>query len=86
MARSLAVFLLLCLSAQPVFAYNIDWQGRVQRFSKYTHRESVAQDRRTQALAMQSKNFSRRATNYLRALDEHARPFQAKLTIDNPYK
>ena len=78
MARSFAVFLLLCLSAQPVFAFNINWQERVQRFSRYVGEQSIAQDRRTRGLEMQAQSFHRRVQGYVRALEAQARPFQAK--------
>jgi len=78
MIRGLAVFLLFCLSAQPVFAFNIDWHERVQKFSRYVHQHSVAQGRRVLALETQSKGFSRRVYGYLCALEAQARPFQAR--------
>ena len=78
MERSLAVFLLLCLSAQPAWAFNINWQERVQLFSQYVGKQSVAQGQRTQTLGMQSKSFNTRAQRYVRALEARARPFQAK--------
>ena len=78
MVRSLAVFLLLCLSAQPVFAFSINWPERVQVFSQYVGRHSAAQGRRTQFLAMQSQGFNSRVQGYVQALEMRARPFQAK--------
>jgi len=75
--RSLAVCLLFCLSAQSVFAFNIDWNERVRKFSRYVGQQSVAQGRRTQVLETQSKSFTRRVQGYLRALEMQARPFQA---------
>jgi hypothetical protein len=78
MVRSLAALLLLCLSAQPVFAFNIDWQGRVERFSRYVDKHSLAQGQRRRILEMQSQGFNTRAPVYVRALEARARPFQAK--------
>ena len=82
MARSVAVLLFLCLSAQPVFAFNINWQERVQRFSLYVDKQSIAQSRRTRMLGMQSKSFNSRVHGYVRALEMRARPFQAKTASD----
>jgi hypothetical protein len=76
--RSLAVFLLLCLSAQPVLAFTVNWPERVQRFSRYVGRHAIAQDRRTQVLGVQSRSFNSRVQGYVRALEARARPFQAK--------
>ena len=78
MARSLAVFLFLCLSVQPVFALSINWQERVQRFSRYVGEQSMAQGRRTRVLEMQAQSFHRRVQGYVRALEARARPFQVK--------
>ena len=78
MVRGLAVFLLFCLSAQPVFAFNINWHERVQKFSRYVDQHSVAQGRRVQVLETQSKGFTRRVHGYLRALEAQARPFQTQ--------
>ena len=78
MARSLVVFLLLCLSARPACAFNINWQERVERFSGYVDKQSIAQGRRTQVLGLQSKSFISRVQGYVRALEARARPFQAK--------
>jgi len=77
MARSLAVFLFLCLSMQPAFALNINWQERVQRFSGYVDKQSIAQGLRTRALGMQSQSFNKRVQSYVRALEARARPFAA---------
>jgi len=77
-ARSLAVVLLFFLSVRPVCAFNVNWHERVQRFSRYVDQHSIAQGRRTQMLETQSRSFSRRVPGYLRALEGHARPFQAK--------
>ena len=77
MARSLAVFLLLCLSVQPVFAFNINWQERVQRFSRYVDKQSIAQGRRVQVLEKQARSFQLRAQDYARALEAQARPFKS---------
>jgi len=76
MARSLVVLLLLCLSVQPTFALNINWQERVQRFSQYADKQSIAQGRRTQVLGVQSQSFNRRVQGYVRALEALARPLQ----------
>jgi hypothetical protein len=73
--RTLAVLLLLCLGAQPVFAFNINWQKRVERFSRYVGKHVIAQDRRTRDLGVQSKSFNRRVQGYVRALEAQARPF-----------
>ena len=81
MVRTLAVFLLLCLGAQPVFAFNINWQERVQRFSRYVDKQAIAQDRRTRDFGVQSRGFNRRVEGYVRALEAQARPFQ---TPQNP--
>ena len=78
MARCLAVLVFLCLSAQPAFAFNINWHERVQRFSQYVDRHAIAQDRRTRNLERQSKGFNHRVQGYVRALEMRARPFQAK--------
>ena len=78
MARSLAVLLFLCLCAQPVFAFNINWQERVQHFSRYVDTQSIAQGRRTRVLGMQSQSFNSRVQGYVRALEARARPFQGK--------
>jgi hypothetical protein len=78
MVRGLAFFLLFCLSAQPVFAFTVNWPERVQRFSRYVGRHAIAQDRRTQALGVQSRSFHSRVPGYVRALEARARPFQAK--------
>ena len=78
MARSLATVLLFFLSVQPVRAFNVNWPERVQRFSRYVDQHSIAQGQRTQVLEKQSKSFTRRVHGYLRALEGHARPFQAK--------
>jgi len=78
MARSLAVLLFLCLSVQPVFALNINWQERVQRFSQYVDTQSIAQGRRVQMLGMQSQSFNTRVQSYVRALETLTRPLQAK--------
>jgi len=77
MARGLAVFLFLCLSAQPVFASNINWQERAQRFSRYVGEQSIAQGRRARMLEMQAQSFHRRVQGYVRALEARARPFQS---------
>ena len=66
MVRSLIAFLLVCLSAQPVFAGNINWQERVQRFSQYVEKQSIAQGRRTRALAAQAESFSSRVDQYVK--------------------
>ena len=76
MARSLAVFLFLCLSVQPVFAVNINWQERVQRFSRYVGEQSIAQGRRARILEMQAQSFHRRVQGYVRILEARTRPFQ----------
>jgi hypothetical protein len=81
MARGLAVFLLLCLSVQPVFAVNINWPERVQRFSRYVSEQSIAQGRRTRVLEMQAHSFHHRVQGYVRALEQRAKPFQ---TAKNP--
>ena len=73
MARGLAVFLFLCLSAQPVFAFSIDWQKRVQRFSQYVGKHAVAQGELARMLGMQSKSFNSRVQSYVRALEKRAR-------------
>ena len=78
MARSLAVLLFFFLSVQPVFAFNINWQERVQRFSRYVDQHAIAQGRRTRNLEVQSKNFNHRVQGYVRALEMRARSFQAK--------
>jgi len=78
MTRSLAVVLFLCLSVQPAFAFNINWQERVQRFSQYVGTQSIAQGRRTQILGTQSQSFNKRVQGYVRALERLARPFHAK--------
>ena len=77
MVRTLAVLLLLCLGVQPVFAFNINWPERVQRFSRYVGKHVIAQDRRTRDLGGQSKSFNRRVEGYVRALEAQARPFLA---------
>ena len=77
MARGLAVFLFLCLSVQPVFAFNINWQERAQHFSRYVGAQSIAQSRRTRMLEMQAQSFHRRVQGYVRALEARARPFQS---------
>ena len=77
MVRSLAVFVLLCLGAQPVFAFPVNWQERVERFSRYVGKYVIAQDRRTRDLGSQSKSFNRRVEGYVRALEAQARPFLA---------
>ena len=77
MVRGLVALLLLCLSAQPVFALNIDWQTRIQRFSRYVGEHSLAQGRRARVLEMQSRSFNSRVEGYVRALEARARPFQA---------
>jgi len=77
MARGLVVLLLLCLSAEPVFAFNVNWQERVQRFSRYVGDHSIAQGRRVQGLEMQGQSFQRRVEGYARALEARARPFQS---------
>jgi len=68
MARGLVVFLLLCLNAQPVFALSIDWEKRMQRFSRYVSEHSLAQGRRTRVLEVQSMSFNSRVEGYVRAL------------------
>ena len=78
MARILAVFLFLCLSVQPVFASNINWQERVQRFTRYLEEQAVAQGRRTRGLEMQAQNYKRRVQDYVRALEARGRAFQGK--------
>jgi hypothetical protein len=79
MARSLALFLLFgLLSAQPAFAFNINWHGRVQRFSQYVGKHSFAQGKRLLVLEKESTSFKRRINGYLRALEAQARPFQAR--------
>ena len=78
MVRTLAVLLLLCLGAQPAFAFNINWQAHVQRFSRYVGKHAIAQDKRTRNLGVQSRSFNRRVQGYVRALEKQARPFQAK--------
>lgn len=80
MVRSLAVLLLLGLSVQPAFALNINWQERVQRFSRYVDKQSLAQGQRTRVLGMQSQGFNRRVQVYVRALEDLTRPFQASPT------
>ena len=77
MLRTLAVLVLLCLGAQPVFAFNINWQERVRVFSRLVDKHVTAQDKRTQALGTQSQSFNRRVQGYVRALEAQARPFQA---------
>ena len=77
MVRTLVVLVLLCLGAQPVYAFNINWQKRVEGFSRYVDKHVIAQDRRTRDLGMQSKNFNRRVQGYVRALEAQARPFNA---------
>jgi len=69
MVRSLAVLLFLCLSAQPVFAFNVNWQGRVQHFSQYVGKQSLAQGQRTRMLGIQSKSFNSRVQGYVRTLE-----------------
>jgi len=83
MVRSLAVLLLLCLSARPAFALNVNWQERVQRFSQYVDKQSSAQGQRTRVLAVQSKSFNSRVQVYVRALEAQARPFQGEASADN---
>ena len=78
MSRSFAVLLLLCLSVQPAFAFNINWQERVQRFSRYADSQAIAQGRRVQVLGMRSQSFNKRVQSYVRALETRARPFQVK--------
>jgi hypothetical protein len=78
MARSLAVLLFFCLSAQPVFAFNLDWSRRVRGFSQYVAQHSSAQGKRSLVLGTHSESFKRRVNGYLRALDIQARPFQAR--------
>ena len=82
MARSLAVFLFIFLSAHPVSALDINWQERSQRFSRYVGEHSVAQGQRTQGLAVQSQSFNRRVQGYVRALEVRALPFQSKPVAD----
>ena len=72
MVRSLAVLLLLCLSAQSVFAFTVNWSERVQRFSRYVDRHAIAQDRRTQVLGTQSRSFNSRVQSYVKNLHGHA--------------
>ena len=76
MVRILAAFLLICMGAQPVYAFNINWQERAQRFSLYVDKHVKAQDRRTRDLGVQSGSFNRRVQGYVRALKAQARPFQ----------
>ena len=78
MVRSLAVLLLLCLSAQPVLALTVNWPERVQRFSRYVGRHAIAQDRRTQALGTQSRSFNSRVQSYVKNLHGRA------LSAENP--
>ena len=80
MVRTLAVLVLLCMGAQPVFAFNINWAERVQRFSLYVGKHVIAQDGRTRDLGVQSKSFNSRVQGYVRALEAQARPFQANPT------
>jgi len=80
--RSLAVLLFFSLSAQPVFAFNTNWQGRVQRFSQYVGTQAIAQGQRARMLGMQSESFKSRVQGYVRALEMRARPFQAKSASD----
>ena len=80
MNRGLVVLLLLCLSAQPVFAFGVNWQERVQRFSQHVGAHSIAQGQRTRALAMQSQSFNSRVQGYVRTLEARARSFQATPT------
>ena len=75
--RSLAVCLLLCLSAQPACAFNVNWPERVQRFSGYVERHAIAQGQRTRALEMQAQSFQRRVQGYVRVLEAQTRSFQA---------
>ena len=82
MVRSLAVLLFFFLSAQPVFAFTINWQGRVQRFSQYVGTQAIAQGQRTRMLGMQSESFKSRVQGYVRALEIQARPFQIKPASD----
>ena len=77
MVRTFAVLLLLCLGAQPAFALNVNWQKRVDRFSRYVGKHVIAQDRRTRDLGVQSRSFNRRVQGYVRALEAQARPFNA---------
>jgi hypothetical protein len=81
MVRCLAVFLLVCLGAQPAFALNINWHKRVQRFSQYVGKHSIAQGKRTLVLEKESRGFKRRVNGYVRALEAQARPFQAKFIL-----
>jgi len=78
MARSLVVILFFCLmSVQPVFAHSVNWQERVQRFSRYVSEHSIAQGQRTQGLEVHGNGFNRRVQHYVRALEAQARPFKA---------
>ena len=78
MVRTLAVFVLLCLSAQPVCAFSVNWQERVQSFSRYVGKHVIAQDGRTRDLGRQSKSFNRSVEGYVRSLEMQARPFLAQ--------
>ena len=73
MARGLAVLFFLCLSVQSVFASNINWQERVQRFTRYVEEQAIAQGRRTRGLEMQAQNYHRRVQGYVRALEARGR-------------
>ena len=72
MPRCLAVFLFLCLNAQPAFAFSINWQDRVQSFSLYVGKHAIAQGERTRVLGMQSRSFNSRVQGYVRDLEKRA--------------
>ena len=84
MSRSLTVLLFLCLSVQPAFAFGINWQERVQRFSQYGAQQAIAQGQRTKALGMQTQSFNKRVEGYVRNLEAQARPLQNDTSSSTP--